>query len=203
MEPITMRNDVKQGQNGADPAPSTPDRPVNERLRARIESHVERDGVFGCWLWTGKPDRYGYGTVWLGGPRQAHRVAYVELVGPVAPGLKLDHLCRRRHCVRPDHLEPVTEAENQLRANPEYLARRTRCRNGHPLDRPIRTPEGGLLCRRCQGPERPTVEAFTQEMADGLARAAGIQPRRLEWREPRLDHPLAAPPERDQEDDEP
>ena len=46
----------------------------------------------------------------------AHRAAYALDVGPIPEGLTIDHLCRVRHCVRPDHLEPVTQAENTRRA---------------------------------------------------------------------------------------
>lgn len=67
-----------------------------------------------CWLWTGPKQREGYGTIWRGGrmPRKAHRVAYELLVGPIPPGAMLDHLCHVPACVRPDHLAPVTNAQN-------------------------------------------------------------------------------------------
>lgn len=58
-----------------------------------------------CWEWTGKAAS-GYG---------AHRRVYEWLRGPVPEGLELDHLCRNKLCVRPDHLEPVTRAENMRR----------------------------------------------------------------------------------------
>ena len=45
----------------------------------------------------------------------AHRWSYQHHIGPVPEGLVLDHLCRVRHCVNPDHLEPVTSRENTLR----------------------------------------------------------------------------------------
>lgn len=41
--------------------------------------------------------------------------------GPLPPGLELDHLCRNKSCVRPDHLEAVTHRENMRRA---YAAER-------------------------------------------------------------------------------
>lgn len=71
----------------------------------------------GCWRWEGKPNAGGYGVagVFVDGEykqRPAHRVIYEELVGKVPPSLDLDHLCRVRICVNPDHLEPVTRAEN-------------------------------------------------------------------------------------------
>lgn len=120
----------------------------------RWRTRAELDEVFGCWIWSGKIDRDGYGILWgAGGPRQAHRAAYVELVGPVAEGMRLDHLCRRRSCCRPAHLEPVTERENQLRRSLRYRARRRTCARGHDLNDAMMTPEGGRLCRTCQGPK--------------------------------------------------
>lgn len=66
-----------------------------------------------CWIWKLARGRDGYGVVWDGrSMRVAHRVYWEEAHGPVPEGLTLDHLCRERGCVRPDHLEPVTHAEN-------------------------------------------------------------------------------------------
>lgn len=76
-------------------------------------SFINRDGPNGCWLWTGTIERTGYGRFWLGGRQEiAHRASYALLIGPIPEGLTIDHLCRVRACVNPDHLEPVTLAEN-------------------------------------------------------------------------------------------
>lgn len=70
----------------------------------------------GCWLWLASTDTKGYGLFGAEGKlSKAHRYAYELLVGPIPEGLVLDHLCRVRHCVNPDHLEPVTTYENILR----------------------------------------------------------------------------------------
>ncbi len=45
-----------------------------------------------------------------------HQFFYRLPVGPVPEGLELDHLCRVKLCVRPEHLEPVTHPENMQRA---------------------------------------------------------------------------------------
>ena len=124
-------------------------------LPARAAALITPDPLYGCWLWAeAKRDRHGYGTYWTtGGARQAHRFVYETLIGPVPAGLVLDHLCRRRACVRPDHLEPITGAENDRRRSARYRARMTKCRNGHALATCITTPEGGRVCRTCAGPE--------------------------------------------------
>lgn len=83
-----------------------------ERLMAKVIKD-ER----GCWTWTGALQR-GYGRVCGGGRgnnQLAYRVAYELLVGPVPVGLELDHLCRNRACINPEHLEPVTHRENMRR----------------------------------------------------------------------------------------
>lgn len=60
--------------------------------------------------------------------RRAHRVVYESLVGPIPAGLELDHTCRVRRCVNPDHLEPVTHAENQRRSRRHPMGARDRQR---------------------------------------------------------------------------
>src|ERR1019366_4519713 len=66
----------------------------------------------GCWLWTGGLNRGGYGQFMTPPCTVAHRVAYELFVGPIPEGLQLDHLCRVRSCVNPQHLEPVSQQEN-------------------------------------------------------------------------------------------
>lgn len=73
-----------------------------------------------CWIWTGAiASGTGYGQAHVGEiPRRkigAHRALYELHRGPIPAGLALDHLCRVRSCVNPDHLEPVTRAENDRR----------------------------------------------------------------------------------------
>lgn len=86
---------------------------------ARFMSHVAFEPMSGCWLWTGGTTRSGYGV--YGKPQTtAHRVSYELHVGPIPSGHDMDHLCRNRACVNPDHLEPVSHHENMRRS---FLAR--------------------------------------------------------------------------------
>lgn len=113
----------------------------------------------GCWEWIGARDVRGYG-LHHGVRRKylAHRVSYAMAYGEVK-GLDLDHLCRNRACVRPDHLEAVSHRENCRRGNgwAGLNARKTHCPQGHEYT-PENTkivfkktqPNGGRVCRACR-----------------------------------------------------
>lgn len=108
------------------------------------------DPLTGCWLWTGYIGRGGYGYTSTGA--LAHTHVYVREVGPVPEGHQLDHWCRRRNCVRPEHLEPVTPGENTRRRAWAYRSKIAKCPKGHELfTHGRRTPEGGVVCRVCCG----------------------------------------------------
>jgi hypothetical protein len=110
----------------------------------------------GCWEWTGARSRSGYGYFGMGGHAayRSARVAYESEIGPIPVGLELDHLCRNRACVRPEHLEPVTNRVNTLRGFgiTGVNAAKTHCIKGHPFDEAntYRYPDGGRECRRCR-----------------------------------------------------
>jgi HNH endonuclease len=116
---------------------------------------TERDQIFGCELATGRPDREGYA---FHGRTRAHIAAWTAARGAIEPGLELDHLCRRRHCIALHHLELVTRGENELRKSWRYRARRVLCPAGHQLAvHGIVTPEGGRVCRQCNRDAERTI----------------------------------------------
>ena len=81
----------------------------------RFEAYCVPEPMTGCLLWL-KAIEGGYGRFWADGKTHiAHRWYYEKIKGPVSPGLVLDHLCRQRSCVNPEHLEPVTFLENLVR----------------------------------------------------------------------------------------
>lgn len=119
---------------------------VEDNLSCTFQEHLFlakiRPGEGGCWLWGGAVS-WGYGK--FGVRRKAdgkrfmamvHRLAYEMWVGPIPEGLDLDHLCRVRNCLNPEHLEPVTRKENLRRGigaqlSSERQLSKTECRNGH------------------------------------------------------------------------
>lgn len=113
----------------------------------------------GCWEWTGCKNANGYGSFTsVGCPDKrgwlAHRLVYVLLVGDIPDGLGLDHLCRNRACVRPSHLEPVTQWVNTMRGTGASARNiiKTHCIRGHAFDETntyIRR-DGRRLCRACE-----------------------------------------------------
>jgi hypothetical protein len=76
-----------------------------------------------CWLWTASRLRGGYAAFWAGvylesgypRPSYGHVWIWEQENGPLPEGMQLDHRCRIRHCVRPSHLEVVTNQENSQR----------------------------------------------------------------------------------------
>jgi hypothetical protein len=66
-----------------------------------------------CWIWQLASDKDGYGAKKHKRKSiKAHRFYYEKKFGPIPEGLVLDHLCRVRSCVNPDHCEPVTNTVN-------------------------------------------------------------------------------------------
>ena len=104
----------------------------------------------GCWPWLGGCNSLGYGQFW---DRVrvvlAHRFSYEYSNGTIPTELEIDHLCRNRKCVNPNHLEPVTHKENMKRGLQGTV---TQCPHGHSYDETNTyvTPNGNRKCRTCK-----------------------------------------------------
>jgi hypothetical protein len=124
----------------------------------------------GCWIITGHSTENGYGEVCAiltPGERpttlRAHRVTYEAFVGPIPEGLVIDHLCRRRRCVNPLHLQAVLPLENWRRGScvTRRNASKTRCIHGHPF-----TPENTMADSRGRRKCRACYDAYNKRRRD-------------------------------------
>lgn len=108
----------------------------------------------GCWIWLGCTIKAGYGRFnWDKRDSYAHIFSFEFHGGNIPEGYELDHKCRVRCCVNPDHLEAVTPRVNKLRGvgAPALNAKKTRCPYGHPYDstNTYTKPNGYRECRIC------------------------------------------------------
>ena len=127
----------------------TPLRKFDERVGVNLDSD--------CWLWIAGKSHNGYGQFsHKGKTYRAHRWSYEYAKGKIPDGLQLDHLCRTRHCVNPDHLEAVTGKENCIRGNTGKATGKrqnlkSHCPQGHPYSGTnlYIAPRGTRGCRVC------------------------------------------------------
>ncbi len=114
----------------------------------RFDSFYIPEPMSGCWLWLGALKENGYGAFGMkrGANGYAHRFSYLVHKGDIPDGLEIDHLCRVRCCVNPDHLEAVTHQVNKIRGI------KTHCKYGHALteDNLYYDPIGRRYCVICQ-----------------------------------------------------
>lgn len=99
-------------------------RPHPTSDKERFDGKWKLDPSSGCWLWTASKDSDGYGQFWQKGHLpKAHRAAWRLYRGPIPEGAQIDHLCRVRHCVNPDHLRLVTLVQNVLENSASITAK--------------------------------------------------------------------------------
>lgn len=87
----------------------------------KVDFYTDKSGD--CWLWKGNLSARGYGRLSIAGKTwMAHKLAYqLATEIPLTSTTVLHHKCANKACVRPDHLEPITQSENVG----EMLARKT------------------------------------------------------------------------------
>lgn len=126
--------------------------------KQRIAVFSSVDPSTSCWLWKHTMCSNGYGILQFRAKRYlAHRLSYESYVGQIPKGLDLDHKCRVRHCVNPEHLEPVTRSVNVLRGLVSTAhnwdsgqSARTHCPQGHEYTpENTRTYKTSRKCREC------------------------------------------------------
>jgi len=106
-----------------------------------------------CWVWLASRKPNGYGQF---EQRPAHHWIGIHVLKlKVDHKMVLDHKCRNRLCVRPDHLRLVTARENLLNSNLTWVAKKaaqTHClKAGHPLSgKNLYLYRGRRYCRACR-----------------------------------------------------
>ena len=104
-----------------------------DEIKERIYKKVLCDIETKCWVWQSTLNISGYGSMGRNGKTvRAHRLSYEAFKGEIPQGLIIDHVCKNRKCVNPDHLEPVTPIENGSRERAGNWNRdKTHCKRGH------------------------------------------------------------------------
>ena len=118
-------------------------KPPHKRVFRDTDPDYIIDASSECWVWQKGQNGAGYGVAWNRSTKTkplAHRAYYEAHKGPIPASLVIDHLCRNRLCVNPDHLEAVENIVNVLRGSPMH---NTHCKNGHEF-----TPDNTHINRR-------------------------------------------------------
>ena len=127
-----------------------------ERFWDKVDKRDQNE----CWEWKGYKDKRGYGQFYIGKDSNgkhitalAHRASYELLRETILNNMTIDHICRNKSCVNPNHLEIVSLRENILRgiglAAQNY--RKTHCIHGHLFDANFaKKNRKWRQCRECQ-----------------------------------------------------
>ena len=138
----------------------------------RVLARADVGAADACWPYRAEGDGNGHGYFttnlkrdgkWIA--EYVHRIIYAALVGPLAPGMEVDHTCHdpavcpggdtcpHRRCVNPAHLRLVTHAANtaKSRSASAVNAAKDRCPAGHPYagDNLGIKKNGNRWCKAC------------------------------------------------------
>ena len=124
---------------------------IPEEMMERLLPKISFEPNTGCWIWCGSMFAQGYGQIRVGNKLiKAHRFVYETSRHKIPSGMAIDHKCRNKYCVNPDHLEVVTPGENTRRAN-VMRERPSQCPAGHNYDHENTYvyKDGTRHCRKC------------------------------------------------------
>jgi len=97
-----------------------------------------------CINWFGRLDKDGYGKF---KGTLVHRLSYEKNVGLIPENMEIDHICKNRSCINPNHLRIVTHIEN-LKTSKHNT--KTICKNGHEFNEEnTYRYRGRRICRKC------------------------------------------------------
>lgn len=128
----------------------------------KMDRHVFYDPMSGCWLWGGarsggnNGNDYGATSDENGRVIYAHRASYEFFREKIPANLQIDHKCKNKLCINPDHLEVVSARENNMRSEGRASLnnRKTHCHNGHEFDEKNtwyeKNKDGSIKARHCR-----------------------------------------------------
>jgi hypothetical protein len=126
---------------------------MRQAIIDRFWRYVQDGSPDECWPWTGGTIK-GYGKLNHDNTYTlTHRFAWELLIGPIPPGMHLDHRrCQTKRCVNPAHMKVGTLLENI--EQPDGIVAihraRTHCPRGHPYSGDNLLTYKGRHCRTCQ-----------------------------------------------------
>ena len=118
-------------------------------LDNRFWNKVDKIGC--CWYWIGAKTYGGYGLFRYNGKSElVHRLSYEDAKGEIPDGLVINHICRNRHCVNPDHLEVITRGKN-IQIGICANRNKTHCPQDHEYteENTLIDRKGARVCRMC------------------------------------------------------